>query len=483
VLLLLALGGYVLLNLAVGLWASRKTSDDTDYLVAGRRLGLMAVGMSVFATWFGGETVLASSGMIAAEGLAGARAEPLGYAICLVLAALFVAGSLRQAGYLTLADFFRNRFGPTAEVGAALVSIPTSVIWGAAQLLALGTILSVVTELPLEWTLVGVTVLVLTYTLLGGLLASVMTDLLQGGVILAGLVVLLFIVLQEAGGAAGAWGLVEPHQLRIVAPGESWWARLDAFAIPILGSIVAQELISRFLGARTARVAVRGGLMAGGLYLGVGLIPLTLGLVGPGLGFNTDAQDFFLPIVAAELLPSGLFVVFLGALFSAILSTVDSALLAASALATRNLYGRIHPRATGEERLRTARILTVVAGLCAYAIARSGDTIYDLVELASSLGSAGLLVALLVGLHTRIGGEWAALGALIGGLTGMGMAELVLELEAPFLTSIASAVLGYLVGWRLGGAGTRMTGAGIPSEADVPAATSALEPRLQGLRR
>ncbi len=448
--LLMALAGYVLLNLAVGIWASRRTSDDTDYLVAGRRLGLMAVGMSVFATWFGGETVLASSGMIAAEGLAGARAEPFGYAICLVLAALFVAGSLRQSGYLTLADFFRNRFGGRAEVGAALISIPTSVIWGAAQLLALGTILAGVTELPLEWTLVGVTVLVLTYTLLGGLLASVMTDLLQGGVILVGLLVLLFMMLQHAGGAAEALLLIEPHQLQIVAPGESWWARLDAFAIPILGSIVAQELISRFLGARTARIAVRGGLIAGGLYLGVGLIPLTLGLVGPGLGFDPGAGDFFLPTLAAELLPSGLFVVFLGALFSAILSTVDSALLAASALATRNLFGRVRPQATASERLRAARWLTIVAGLAAYAIARSGDTIYGLVELASSLGSAGLLVALLVGLHSRVGGEKAALGALIGGLVGMGLADLVFGLEAPFITSLASAMFGYLLGWRLG---------------------------------
>jgi len=453
VLLMLALGAYVLLNLVVGVWASRRTVDDTDYLVAGRRLGLFAVGMSVFATWFGGETVLASTGIIAAEGLSGARAEPIGYALCLILAALFVAGSLRSAGYLTLADFFRHRFGVRAEVGAALVSIPTSVIWGAAQLLALGTILSVVTELPLEWTLVGVTVLVLVYTLLGGLLASVMTDLLQGGIILAGLVILLVVLFQQAGGVTEALLLIQPEQLQIVAPGESWWGRLDAFAIPILGSIVAQELISRFLGARSAKIAVRGGLMAGGLYLAVGMVPLILGLVGPGLGFDSEAQDFFLPTLAAELLPSGLFVIFLGALFSAILSTVDSALLAAAALATRNLYARFRPQAASKERLKAARWLTVVAGLSAYGIARSGDSIYGLVELASSLGSAGLLVALMVGIHSRIGGEKAALGALIGGLAGMGFAELVFSLPAPFITSIGTAMAGYLLGWRLGPTG------------------------------
>jgi Na+/proline symporter len=471
--LVLALVGYVALNLAIGLWASRRTRGEADYLVAGRTLGLFAVSMSVFATWFGGETVLASTGIIAAEGISGARAEPVGYALCLILAALLVAGALRRAGYMTLADFFRDRFGPRAEVAAALVSIPTSVIWGAAQLLALGTILSAVTDLPLEWTLIGVTALVLVYTLLGGLLASVATDLVQGTVILGGLFLLLFALLERAGGVGGALSLIEPEQLRIVAPGESGWARLDAFAIPILGSIVAQELLTRFMGARTAQVAVRGGLFAGALYLAVGVIPLTLGLVGPGLGFDREAGDFFLPTLAAELLPSGLFVVFLGALFSAVLSTVDSALLASSALATRNLYLRLHPEASDGARLRAARGLTLLAGISAYGIARSGDTIYGLVELASSLGSAGLLVALVVGIHSRMGGEGAALLALAGGLLGMGVAEWVLALQAPFMFSIAMALVGYGIGaaWKARRLGTAV---GLPVVVVLVAALAAI---------
>ncbi|WBQ14485.1 sodium:solute symporter family protein [Hyphomonadaceae bacterium BL14] len=438
-----ALAAYVLVQLSIAVWASRKIAGDVDYLVAGRRLGMFAVGISVFATWFGGETVMGASATIAQEGIAGARAEPFGYAICLILAALLVAGAMRAKGYITLADFFRDQFGGRAEIAAACVSIPTSIVWAAAQLLALAALVSTVAGLPVGTTLLAVTVLVTAYTLIGGLLASVVTDIVQSGVVLAGLVILLIALVDHAGGPAMALAQIRPEQLVLIAPGESWLARLDAFAIPILGSIVAQELISRFLGSRSAKIAIRGGLIAGGLYLVVGFFPLAFGLIGPGAGFDASNGDLFLPALAAELLPTALFVVFAGALFSAVLSTVDSALLAVAALTTENLYKRARPAAGQRETLIAARVLTVAAGIAAYVVATRGETIYGLVEIASSLGSAGLLVALLIGLHSRFGDEWSALAALAGGLTAMALGGWIFDLPGAFLGSILAALAAY----------------------------------------
>lgn len=215
---------------------------------------------------------------------------------------------------------------------------------------------------------------------------------------------------------------------------------------------MAQELISRFLGSKTAKVAMRGGLLAGGLYLVVGFFPLAFGLIGPGAGFDASNGDLFLPALAAELLPTALFVVFAGALFSAVLSTVDSALLAVAALTTENLYKRARPRAGQRETLIAARVLTVAAGGCAYLVATRGETIYGLVEIASSLGSAGLLVSLLIGLHTRFGDEWSALAALAAGLLAIGLGGWVYDLPGAFLGSILAALLAY-------GAAALITGA------------------------
>lgn len=443
--ILAALCVYILIQLAIAVWASRRMSTHTDYLVAGRKLGFWAVGISVFATWFGGETMMGSTATIADEGLAGARAEPVGYALCLIVAALLVAGRLRAAGYLTLADFFRDRFGGRAEIASAMVSIPTSIIWAAAQLLALASIIAVASDIPVGWALVGASLLVIAYTLLGGLLGDVVTDILQSLVVLAGLVILTITLFGRAGGVEEALALIDPAQLVLIAPGESWIERLDAFAIPILGSIVAQEMIARFLGAKSAKIAVRGGLMAGGLYLLVGCFPILFGLVGPGLGFDPAAGDLFLPNLALDLLPSALFVVFAGALFSAVLSTVDSALLAVSGLATQNLYSRVRTDASAAEKLLAARGFTVLAGLLAYLVATTGETIYGLVELASSLGSAGLLVSLLIGLHSRFGGEWSALCALASGLVAIWLGDFVFGIPGAFMASILAALAGYVL--------------------------------------
>ena len=353
--LTLALIAYILIQLGVAIWASRRIGTDADYLVAGRRLGVWTLGVSLFATWFGGETVMGASAAIAGQGLAGARAEPVGYALCLAASALLVAGALRAKGYMTLADFFRDRFGARAEVAAALVSIPTSVIWAAAQLIALSALMSAVTDLPVTTTLIAAGALVIAYTLLGGLLGDVITDVLQSLVVLAGLIILFVLLIGRAGGVEAALSGIRPDQLVLVPYGESWIERVDAFAIPILGSIVAQEMIARFLGAKTAKTAVHGGLMAGGLYLVVGVFPLAFGLIGASAGFDPGAGDLYLPLMAAELLPSALFVVFIGALFSAVLSTVDSALLAVSGLAAENLYARVRRNADAGEKLIAAR--------------------------------------------------------------------------------------------------------------------------------
>lgn len=441
--LTLALVAYILIQLGIAVWASRRIGSDADYLVAGRRLGVWTLGISLFATWFGGETVMGASAAIAGEGLAGARAEPVGYALCLVASALLVAGAMRSRGYVTLADFFRDRFGARAEVAAAMVSIPTSVIWAAAQLIALSALMSAVTDLPVTVTLLAAGALVIVYTLLGGLLGDVITDVLQSIVVLAGLVILFVLLIGRAGGIEAALAGMRPEQLVLVPPGESWIERIDAFAIPILGSIVAQEMIARFLGAKTAKTAVCGGLMAGGLYLVVGVFPLAFGLIGASAGFDAEGGDLYLPLMAAELLPSTLFVVFIGALFSAVLSTVDSALLAVSGLATENLYARVRRSADAREKLIAARVLTVIAGLSALAVAFSGETIYGLVELASSLGSAGLLVSLLIGLHTRFGGEWSALAALAAGLVTIWLSDWVFGIPGGFLLSIAAAAAAY----------------------------------------
>jgi len=133
--------GYLILQMALGIWVGRGAKTKGDYYLAGRRLGAWPIAFSLFATWFGAETVIGSSAAIAAGGLAEARAEPFGYALALVLMAAVIAIPFRKRGYVTLADFFRERFDQRSERLAAALTVLASVIWAAAQLLALSAVL------------------------------------------------------------------------------------------------------------------------------------------------------------------------------------------------------------------------------------------------------------------------------------------------------------------------------------------------------
>ncbi|HYF24057.1 MAG TPA: hypothetical protein VD929_11730 [Caulobacteraceae bacterium] len=448
--LIAAVCAYVLAQLAIGWWASRRTKGEADYFVAGRRLGLFAVSMSLFATWFGSETVMASSAAVASEGLSGARAEPFGYFLALLLMGVFVAARMRAAGHMTLGDFFRARFGPQAESWCVLANVITSVTWAAAQMAGLSVVVSALTDLPPQTTLAFAALCVVVYTSMGGLAGDVATDVLQGMVLLAGLVVLLAAVVARAGGPAEAAALIDPAKLALIAPGESWLARLDAWAVPVLGSLVASEAIARFLGARDARVARSGAFVASALYLVAGLIPVLIGLMGAGLGLKLGTGDLFLPGLAEQLLPPVLLAVFTGALLSAILSTVDSNILSVSSLLTRNGFDRVRPNASERTKLAVARAATVLAGLAAWAIAATGESIYQLIEWTSAFGTSGVLVSFLIGAYAGFGSGRAAVASILAGFACNAVTILLPalqgrdEADGAFLLSIVVSLGAYV---------------------------------------
>lgn len=442
---LLAIGGYLLLQLAIAAYANRRIQSEADYLLGGRNFGLWLGSFSLFATWFGAETVIASSGAVAAGGLSAGRAEPFGYALCLVLFAVLIAAKLRAGNYLTLADFFAKRFGRAAEKLSVVLIIPTSLLWAAAQILAFAHVVAATAGLDLSTALVLGTAMVVIYTTVGGFLGDVLTDNIQGVLVIVGLGVTLYFVVQALGGWDASLAHITTDRLAVIAKGEPLWAQADEWAIAIIGSLVAQEAISRILATRNMVVARQTCYVAAALYFTVGLIPVFIGLVGFGL-VPADVQgDAFLPHLAQQVLPDFAYVLFIGALISAILSTVNTTLLSIGGLVGHNLIIHARPRwfPTEGSKILLQRLLVVLAGVSAYAIAAAGDDIYALIEASSSFGSAGLVVCLVFGLWFRWGHASAAMVAMIAGTVGNFILQDVWQWPAAYLGSLALAAVCY----------------------------------------
>ncbi len=442
----LVLIGFFALQIGIGLWASRRVHSEQDYFVAGKSLGAPLLTMSLFATWFGAESCVGASGVVYDHGLAGGRFEPFGYALCLLLAGLLLARPLSQGDFTTLGDLFRQRAGPAVERAAILLLVPSSLLWGAAQVRALGLIVAHVGGFPLEATIAFSGLGVIAYSFLGGMWGDVMTDLIQGTILTLGLVGLLGAVLWSQPWSALSPALV-PDRFELWPTGEGAWIQLDRLSIPILGSLVTQELAARLLGAKSPSVARKSSFWAAGLYFVVGSIPVFLGLVGPALVPNLGESERLLPELAARFLTPLGGVLFSCSLLAAILSTVDSVLLSNSALLSHNLLTPLFRIQTGAGKLWLGRIVLVLSGLFALAVAVGASGVYALVESASAIGTAGVLVVTLAASkRTRVDSR-AALWTLAVGLFTTPALRFI-DFPAPFLASVALSALTLFVGLR-----------------------------------
>lgn len=435
---------FLALQLALGVWVSRRIRSEDDYLVAGRKLGYPLAIFSLFATWFGAETMVGSAGAAYSDGVALTNAEPFGYGLCLVLMGAIFAVPLWRRQLTTLADLYRQRYSVAVERLAAIVLIPSSVIWAAAQVRAFGHVLASASTLPLEWTIVGAAAFAIAYTAYGGLLADAVTDLVQGVILILGLLALLGVVAWGMGGpGAFAAALFESGRLVAVPVESTFWATLEEWAIPICGSVVATELVTRVIATRTPEIARRSAFAGAGIYLAVGLIPLALGVVGAGLLPDLEDSEQILPALAASHLPGLLNVIFAAALVSAILSTVDSTLLTAAGLLAHNLVIPLAGIRDERRRVLVSRLGVLAFGAIATGLALSAEGILSLVEEASAFGSAGGLVCVIFGLFTAFGGPRAAATSLVLGLV-VYLAGVSFGWETPFLASLAAALIGYL---------------------------------------
>jgi Na+/proline symporter len=444
---------YVASQLLIAFWFSRRRNNtEEDYVVAGRSLGPWMTLFAVFATWFGAETCIGAAGQAYERGLSGVLSDPFGYTVGILLAGLLFAAALWKRGLLTLADLFRNRYGPGVERLAAIIMIPSSLMWAAAQVRAFGQVLSSASELGLFVAITFAAAVVIAYTVTGGMWANAVTDFVQGIVLVLGLLV-LGIAFAGAGGFDQLAAL-PPERFDFMHE-RSWPDALNTIAVPIFSTIAAQELAARMLAARSPQVARHATVAAGVLYLVMGAIAVIIGLGASAyIGGEHDHEQVLSRFAQAQL-PMPLYILFLGALVSAILSTLSGALLVAGALAGHNLVKPLFPGMSDAQRLRTDRLGVLFFGVLAYVIALASDSVYGLVQQAAALGSAGILVMMVFALWGgRFGGPASAYGALLAGTGTWLFGEHVLGLSGAYLASLAAALVTYVV---LGLIPSRMT--------------------------
>lgn len=469
---------YLGITVVIGLSAARRVGSTADYLVAGRSLPLSMTVTTIFATWFGAETVLAVSSTFLKDGLRGVVGDPFGAAFCLFITALFFARPFYRMGLLTIGDFFRQRYNRTVEIAASIAITVSFLGWTSAQMLALGIVIHTVSGgvVDLRTAIIAGAAIVTLYTLFGGMWSVAITDLVQTIVIVVGLLYIAWLLASMAGGFGVVYDkAVEQGRLEFWPKLglRDWLAFLAAWATMSIGAIAQQDVFQRVTSARDENTAVAGAWIGGLAYLGFAFVPMFIAVSALVLapqaveasleGDGVDFQ-FLLPQLILDRTPLFAQVMFFGALISAILSTASGALLAPTAIFTENV---IKPLLPGEpsDRMRLLRlriVLVLFAGVVLWFALNSERSMYELVQSTYQVTLVAAFTPLVFGMFWSRATPAGAIAAMAAGVN-FWLAALWFAPEMlmpPQLVGLAAAVVA-MVGVSLGpGAGVEMRSGG-----------------------
>ncbi len=405
----------------VGFWASRKVKTSDDYMLAGRSLPLMLSTSAMFATWFGSETVFGASSEFLEGGLYAVIEDPFGAALCLLLFGLFFVPKLYAMKLLTLGDFFKIRYGRKTELVASFFLAPSYIGYIAAQLVAMGLIINVLTGIELWQGVVISAVVVTLYTYIGGMWAITITDFIQTIIIIGGLLLLAVIMASKAGGVSHVLSQVPEDNFRFLPAFKfhEILAYIAAWSVLGLGSLPSQDVFQRSMSSGSAKIAVWSCLLAAILYLTIAMLPLFISLCTKYLypEYVSGDTQLTLPNMVLQHTTLPVQILFFGSLLSAIMSTTSSAILAPAAIFSENLIKPLsRSRLNDKQLLFITRICVLLFATLSTVMACMRSNIYELVGESSILSLVSLFAPLTFGLYWK---RASAAGALMSMLLGM----------------------------------------------------------------
>lgn len=413
---------YMLITVPVGIWAARRVKSSRDYVLAGKHLPFFVALATVFATWFGSDTVLGAGTEMAKGGFLNVMVDPFGAGLCLVLIGLFFAKKLYSLNHLTIGDYFTERYGKTVGTMLSVAIIVTYFGWTAAQFVAIGIVLHLLLGIGVAWGMAIAALIVVVYTYLGGMWSVALNDTIQMGMILVGLIAVFAEIVWKFGfGTIIASAPAEYYRLSPGGEGSmnEWLAYLAAWITLGLGSIPQQDVYQRVVSARSAEVAKWAAIVGGILYFTVTLIPLFLGLAArylhPELMLGEADSQTLLPTLILENVSFPTQVLFFGALIAAIMSTASGAILAPSTLFIENVVRPFVAHISDNVRLQFIRYAIVGIAAVALLIAIQEGSIYEIVGASYSITLVAAFVPMTFGLFTKRANTLGAVLAIILG--------------------------------------------------------------------
>ncbi len=453
--------------LGVGYFFFKKNENADDYFVGGRKMGSIHIGLSVVATDVGGGFSIGLGGLGFVMGLAGSWMLFTGL-IGAWLSAVFLIPKISklstQLKLFTFPQFFAHAYNERVALLAGIISAIGYIGFTSSQILA-GAKLASATFLDLDLftALLIMGTIAVVYTVIGGLKAVIYTDTVQWIILMAGLIFIgIPLGYFAVGGLEGIRQVLPKEYLSL--QNVEWYTLVNWFVTIVPIWFVGMTLYQRIYACKDEKTAKRAWLIAGlleyptmafmgvllGLFARVGVEQGMFEYAGYATAGSLDAE-MGLPLLLRTVLPAGLMGLMLSAYFSAIMSTADSCLMAASGNVVSDILGKFFPKIVGDENsiLRVSQIVTLVIGVLALILASAMTNVLELMLLSYAFMVSGLFIPVLGALFWKESTPNAAFWSMLLGGT-VTTVLVVSSISLPFgldanIAGISASALAFII--------------------------------------
>jgi Na+/proline symporter len=422
---------YFILLVGIGWAFSRKAATSADYYKGGNVIPWWAAGLSQYMASFSAYSFVVIAGVIYSKGVFGVLWTLLA-PLSLAVGALVFAPRWRRTGLTTPVEYFLIRFSPRFREVFAWLGLVSRPLGNGIRMAAFGILITALLgydrtaallpglTVP-DAVVIGGVAVVIVYTLLGGLFGAVVADILQFVILQAALVPLFFLSYARIGGWDGLVRSVPETFLRLPDASSPDWLWFVGWAVIFFGDYNAGQwgLVTRYLGTRSERDAIKAGLLSAVLYLPLSLLALLPILAARALDPGIHPESSF-GWISREVLPGGLVAAMVAAMFSATLSTIAAELNTLAGVFAIDIYqARLNPTAGEARVVVVGRLATLAAGAAMIVVGllvlHGAGLVLNAAQQVASFFVIPMAVPMLLGLFTWRVDSRGAFAAMIAG--------------------------------------------------------------------
>ena len=443
----------------IGWYAGRKTNSIGDFFVLSGKAGVLVSGIAYFSTQFSMGTFLGTPGTIYGVGYAGMAISVPGAVFCMILPALLIGRKLitlgHKYGFLTMADYLTDRYHSKNMSGVLGVMMLFFLVpMMGAQIIGAGVIVHVFTGLP-EWVgVVGMGIIVILYCMSGGMKGAMMTDVIQGSLMIATAVVTFIVSVVMGGGFSNInHTLQSMNEAYLTFPGANgympWTYYVSNIVLWSFFTMGQPHLFTKFFAMKDHKTMFKAILLGtAGMFFSATLIEWA-GVNGIASIQNIEKADQIIPMILQRGMNPFLASIFIAGIVAAGMSTIDGILVTTTGAVTRDIYQKIiNKDATDETVMKLSKVVTVIIGIIVicFGVFQPGS-IFE-INLFAFSGMAIFVVPILFGIYWKKATAKGAVAAVIAGIISLllftlnpSVKALAMGFHALFPTTIIASIV------------------------------------------